>query len=256
MNKNKKSQITIFIIIALIIVVSIALVFVLKKPAAQGQISPIENPKAFVQRCVSGVLEETEANLSAVGGLTDTENKLLNGNIKIAYYCYTPYDGVLCVNEHPMLNKEIEKLILDSAKPKVEKCFSELKSQLAGYDYKEEPMEMNIEINVDSLAAKISKKITYTRNGQIMTAENFDTKINSPLWNFISITGDIMNQELNCDCETDSCNADMLKLSLDNPDFKITKPENDDRGEIYSIEELDTGKTFSFALRNCVRRHY
>jgi hypothetical protein len=73
------------------------------------------------------------------------------------------------------------------------------------------------------------------------------------LYDFAKLTQTIIADEVDCDCGEESCNADPVKLSLYNPDYRISKFVSGNSEEVYSITELETGSKFNVAIKNCVR---
>jgi hypothetical protein len=252
--KNKKVQITIFVIIAIVLVVSIALIFIfVQKPSIK--ISP-ENPgtiKSYIEKCARDATEEAEKLVIPQGGFLEPSSYLLYNDTKVAWLCYTPFNKQLCSNRHPMLNKEIEKEIENYIKPKIEGCFNDIKTKLKNYDYKEELLSIDVEILSKNIYVNMTKKITYTKYDRTISLENFDAQIKSPVYDFIRLATEIVNQEVSCDCTRETCNADVIALNRLNRDFEISRFITGRNEKIYTIKDILTNKKFNFAVRNCVR---
>jgi hypothetical protein len=250
--ESKKSQITVLIIIAIIIVIAIAFLFIfLKKP--EGYISPKENPKAYIDKCARDAITPILDNIYPNGGFTNPVNYIIFNQKKVEYYCYTPNNFQLCTEIHPVIKKEIENEIKNQTINKINSCFTELRKQLS--NYQEKPLTYSIEILPNQISIKIDKEVSYTQNGQTVTISNFKSSVNSRLFDFLRLSNDIINAEVNCNCNTQSCNPDLSEMNRNNRDFTITKPVYTGTGEeIYNIKEINTGKEFNFALRNCVRQ--
>jgi hypothetical protein len=254
---SKRSQVTLFVIIALVIVVLIAAIFLLKNQV-QNKISLKENPsdyiRVLIQKCAEQAGMEAEKLVISHGGFLNPTNSLVFNGTNLSYLCWASQDLELCTNEHPLLNLEIQKEIDSYIKPKLEKCFSDVKTQLNNYGYSEGDLIISSSIELKEIRIKINKKISFKVNDNSVNLENFETKIISPLYDFIKITNEIINQELNCNCGVESCNAKTVELNKNNRDFDISKPVyTADGKEVYLIEELLTGKRFGFAIKNCVR---
>lgn len=252
---NKKGQLTIFIIIAVILVVAVAIIFtVTKKPA--DYISPKENPKGYIQKCARDAANDAQNLIIPKGGFANVSiaNSVRFNDQDVIFMCYTPSYLQLCNNKHPLLNIEIQKEIKTIIEPKINKCFEDVRVNFANNNYKEEALLLNVIILPNQVYLNMTKKITYSQNDQTATLNNFDTKINSPLYDFISITNKIVNEETDCDCESQTCNADLAQLNRYNRNYEITKPAYGGNGqEVYSIKEILSGKIFNLAVRNCVR---
>ena len=251
---NQKAQLTIFVIIAIVIVAAIVAMFILIGKQKITAISPVENPKAYIEDCIKTNTEAILLKIIPVGGLLNPENSFFFSETKVTMICSTIFNNKLCTNNHPMLNSEIENEIALSIKPAVEKCFAKVANSLVGYDYTAETQtDLKAEITPKMLSVKATKKIAYNKGGQAITLEDFNVRFNSGLWDFVSITGEIVNQEIRCNCPSESCNADFVKISLENPRYEVGHFVAGSGEEVYSITELDTGQKFNIALRNCVK---
>ncbi len=255
--KSKYGQITIFVIIAIVLVAAVGFIFLISRPSVSPGISPRTDPEGYIRNCISSSVSNAEGLLIPNGGFVNpTGNGFTNFNgSKIAWMCYTSSSEQLCTNNHPMLRVEIEKEIFNYIKPEIDRCFSDVKSELSSYDYSDKPIE-NFSVNIVPSGVKVvlEKEISYTKAGEKVTIDNFNTQINSPLFEFVLLTLKIVTQELNCNCGSESCDADLLRLNRDNRNFEITKPDYETNGrEIYRIQETLSGKQFNLAIRNCVR---
>ena len=253
-----RGQLTIFVIMAILLVASVALVFSLTKSSVTPGISASEDPAGFIRTCAEESASQAEKLLLEHSGFIDPNggSSFVNyNNNLIAWMCYTPNYDDLCTNKHPMLRAEIEKQIYNYIKPKIDSCFSQMKSELSRYDYKDETqLNLSVQLLPNIIKINIGKKISYVKDNQKVTAEDFDSRVNSPLFNFVLDSIEIANQEVNCNCPEDSCNADILRMNADDPRFEINKPAYTSTGmEVYSIAERLSGKQIQFALRNCVK---
>jgi hypothetical protein len=250
--KSKRSQITVFVIIALVIVASIILLFV-SIPSQQARISPARDPQGYIQACAKIALTVAELKVIATGGFTNPPDYLLFNNTKLTWMCYTPFNEQLCTNKHPMLNKEIETEIKKEILPKISKCFEDVEKALANSEYTQQETSLDVAVSEKYLSARISKPISYVKNNQKLEITNFDVSLFSPLFRFIMFENDIINQELNCNCGKETCNADILELNKRNRDFEVRRFVTGKNEKVYSIKEVLTEKQFNFAVRNCVR---
>lgn len=251
---NKRAQLTVFVILALVLILGIAIFFIVKNSKLNPTISPGENPQGYMEDCVKKALIDVEGKLIDNNGFLNLQNSYINfNNSKVPYYCFAATELTLCTAKHPAISNEIVKQIYTQIKPKIEKCFSDVKDQFNDYDYKEGALNITIEIMPKTIQAKVSKDISYNKNEQRINLQKFDNSIGSPLFDFILLGNEIVNQELTCECGVKSCNADIVKLSIKNRDFEIAKPYFEKYDEIYSIKEILSGKQINLAVRNCYK---
>jgi len=249
--RAEKAQLAIFVIIAIILVASVALVFVFFNQDF-GFLRQAENPVKDIEHCLENDLEEIVNEISIHGGRYDPEEGyILYEKQRINYLCYTDDYDEKCVSREPVLSGRVKKEIIDQISGKVDACFASLGRRLQ--DYEEEATELDVEIIPNKLILKINKKIYFTENEQNKNLENFNIGIRSPMFGFISLATEMVNQELSCDCPKTSCNADILRLAMRNREFEIDRFVTGRNEEIYTIEEALSGKRFRFAVRNCIR---
>jgi len=251
--KCKRSQVTVFVIIAIVMIAAIAGTFMLIKRAGTVSLSPAENPNEYMQDCMKKAADTAIVKIIPSGGLINQNKYFLFNKTQVTYICYTMLDKELCTNEHPMLTTEIQNQIIEEIKPKVEKCFAVVADALSSYDYQEASGELTAEISPSLVKIKSAKKISYNKDENAVSIEGFSAQINSALWDFSILSGKIANAEVNCNCGEESCNADVLKLSLANPDYELDHFVAGSGEEVYSIREILTGKVFNIAFRNCVK---
>jgi len=254
--KSRRSQITIFVIIAVVIVASIALVFTISNRSKDNiSISPIKDPQGYIQECARKAVSEAESKVIPHGGFMDPgSNSILFNGTKVAWMCYTSELNKLCTNKHPLLNQEIEKEIVNYAKPKVADCFTTLGNDLSRYNYQQDlVLNFSVAITPNQIAIKINRPISFNKNGQILSLNNFNTLINSPIYTFVSLAIETSNQEVSCNCGRETCNADITLMNRDNLDFEISRFVSGRNEKVYTVIELLSGKTFNFGIRNCVR---
>src|SRR3989338_8642552 len=102
--ESKRGQMTIWIIVAMVLVLAIVLFFLLR-----GEITPKvgekieENPKSYIASCVKKNVEEAVEIMLPHGGFISPEHTKLYNNITVAYLCYNSLYYDLCISEHPIL---------------------------------------------------------------------------------------------------------------------------------------------------------
>lgn len=251
--KSKNAQIAVFVIIAIVLVISVALIFVfLQTPLLKT--SDIKDPKSFIQDCVKDNVQEAVELLLPHAGYIDAEEPYLRFNEeRVGYLCYIQEEKKICINQEPMLGNHIEEEIYNYILPKVQGCFDELERQYNNYDYQEDSLDLEIEILPKMILVKIDKKISFIKNEQKQEYQIFDTIIQSPIFDFIRVTNDIISEEVDCQCNKEACNADIVQLSRRNRDLELEKFVTSRNEEVYIIRDLNFKQEFIFAIRNCVR---
>ncbi|MBM3247719.1 hypothetical protein FJZ17_04250 [Candidatus Pacearchaeota archaeon] len=251
---SKKGQLTIFVIVAIIIVFIIAGFLLLNKNSDIPSLK--ENPsgyiKASVDKCTKEAIEEAEKVIIKNAGFIEQDNPWIFNLTSYELLCDSSGKNNLCTNNHPMLIVETQNQIKEYIAPKINACFETIKSSLRNYKYQSESNEINVMIVDKEIRTEIKKDLVIEVNEQKVNIESFNVKISSPLYKFIYLTNRIINQELDCNCGEESCNADLVNLMRYNREFEIIKPVYGMNGEeVFTITEINSGKQFVFAIRNC-----
>ena len=86
---SKRGQVTMFIIIAIVIVVIGVLIYLLWPRIFSTSSFDVKNPERFLQECVQDDLIESIKLISKQGGEIDPSNYYLYMDDKLNYLCYT-----------------------------------------------------------------------------------------------------------------------------------------------------------------------
>ena len=252
MEKNKRGQVTIFIIVAIVIVVIGVLVFLLWPRITSTSTFDVENPEIFMQDCVEGELRNLVYDLTRHGLALEPQNYAFYETEKIQYLCYTSEYNQPCIRSPPFVKDTLEEQVSLNIKSKVESCFDnlvekyqskayavELKRSLGQVETKVLPLEIKTSLLKYELT--ISKSSTERH-------KSFNIILNSNLYEVLNVASHILDDEANFG------EADKIKYMLDNLGLEITGPEYTDGTKIYIIKDKKTKEVFQFASRSLVQR--
>lgn len=243
---NKGGQVTIFIILAMIIIVILAILFLLRTPI-KTQVIDEDNPQAYIESCTREAVEEALDILSPQGGDIKPKGSVLYNGISITHLCYTEDFYRTCINQRPLLPEHIENEITNYITPIVKGCFQNMENYLERR-YEVEVGEMNLTTRIypDNLVVEIEKKIKLTREDKIRKYENFRMNMITPIYNFAKIATEITNQE------AQFCHFEELGFMILYPRWDVQSTITGDSHTIYLIKERTTNQKFQFATKSCV----
>lgn len=243
--ENKRGQVTIFIIIAVIIVALAVLIYMffpqIKTTLGLGP----TNPSAFLQDCLEDEIEDKVEKLSLQGGSLEPENYFLYQDEKIEYLCYTNEYYKTCVMQQPLLKQHIEKEIKDNIREEVRMCFDSMKEsfEAGGYSVNLRRGEIVVELLPKRIITTIDYTLTLTKESS-EEYESFRVILHNNLYELIGITNSILNWEATLgDAET---TAYMNYYH----DLKVEKKKQADGTTIYILTDRNTGNKFQFASRS------
>lgn len=246
--KNNKSQITIFVILAIAIVAVLLIIFYpnIKKfilPSTPGDLIPKE--------CMETTVKENLKTLMLRGGNMKPELYFIYYNETLDYLCYTGEWYKTCVMQKPFLKQEIEKQLNEYSAKKIESCINSMTDKLKskGYEVKVSgTRKAVIEIVPKKIIIRLDIDMILTKNEQSQSLNdlNFLTSFSSNSYDMIMITSSIQNFEARYG---DSTPEDYMFLY---PNLKVQKLKQGDGTKVYIIEDRNTKEKLQFATRSLV----
>lgn len=259
---ENKAQVTVFIIIAILLVAAVVLVFLLMGDVDPGTTGKLEtNPNAFLKECLEDSLREGLELISMRGGSLDpTIYKTFGFEgeevVDIAYLCYNHNYYQKCVNQQPLiiqhLKGEIKDYLLENNPDEtdyVDDCFRNLESTLYNAGYEVEVNRVRDDFDIGLMNKKviidIKGELRLTKSGETSRHEDFKLTYPSRFYDVAVVAQEITSQEARF------CNFETLGFMLFYYKFHIDKFTTGDATRIYTVEHKDTKEKFRFAIRSC-----
>lgn len=247
LKEEKRGQLTIFIIVA-ILIVALALLIYFFYPKLRPVGLETDNPYSYIEKCMKDTFEEKIEVISLNGG--DYEVNENNGFFYrgeyIKYLCYTDQNFIRCVNQEPFLTEHVENEILVQITPEVDSCFEALVEtyERKGYDVDLTRESTEVKILPDRVSTNFHSKLNLVKGSESQTYERFEIDINSNLYEMLEIVKNIVTWEINVG---DSISEGYM---VNNPNIKVEKRRKDNDVKLYTITDRTTEEAFRFAIRS------
>ncbi len=241
----KRGQVTIFIILAIVIVVMGVLVYMFWPQIKTTIGLAPSNPQTFIQTCIEEDLQNSVEQISLQGGSIEPEFYYLYQDNKFEYLCYTSENYKTCDVKRPLLINHIESEIEENIKENTKKCFEDLKAsyEKQGYDVVMKQGPFEAQLLPGSVVAEFKTELVLSKESS-ETYKSFKVVLNNNLYELASIAKSIVDFEsIYGDAETTSY-MDYY------PEMKIEKKKQSDGTTIYIITERETKNKFQFASRS------
>jgi len=242
MINQKRGQVSVFIIVALVLVAIIVIIFL-----ARNQLTSIisgETPIDQFKTCVKKATTEGINLLETQGGAIEPTNYYLYKGNKIDYLCYIEQDYKQCIMQKPLLKQAIETELKTFIQPKVQGCLNFLKQDLSGSEVEFNQPEIEIElfpnnllINLNNIDLTISKDSTQTYNEL-----KIDQK--TKLYDLVMISSSIANWEARYG------KAEIMNYMIYYPSIKVERFPQEEGTNIYILTNTKTQDKFMFASRS------
>jgi len=242
---GKRGQVTVFIIIAVIIVALAAVVyFVYPKIRAT---TTTTSPSDYIQQCIEKDLEENIQKIAMQGGSFNPQNYHSYNDEKIEYICYINEYYKPCIMQHPFLKQYIEDEIQNSIQEKTKSCFDDLEQNYRnqGYEVNLNRQNYSIELLPNKIVSKFNYDLTLTK-GSSNNYKNFMVAIDNNLFELAAIAESIVKSEAQYG------DSEITEYMTYYPWLKVEKRLRDDGTKIYILTDRDTKDQFEFAIRSVV----
>lgn len=243
--KNKKGQVTIFVILALVIIVlGVAIYFLVPKIQSNSN-AAMQNPETYFQNCVQKTLQNDATNISLQGGSLNPSPSYTYLGQKISYLCYSNEYYTPCVIQQALLIPNIEKQLDEAVGSKANECFNEMQStyKKEGYQVSMNSGSSSVDLIKDKVIFISNTSLTLTK-GSTSQYNSFQVSVNNNLYELASLANTIVAWEQNYG------GSIPLYFDMEYPTFRFTKKLQDGWTEVYSIEDNSTGDVFQFATRS------
>lgn len=243
--KGERGQVTIFIIVAMVIVAVGILVSLLYPKFYTGFNFEAENPEGFLQNCLEDEMANAVTLLSSQGGSLNPAHYFTHNKDKLEYLCYTNKYYTPCMIQQPALATHIESEILRAIEDKKNECIKSLEDayKKKGYKVSFKSGEFNIELLPKRIVATINDELTLTKK-ETKKYESFNIILNNNLYELTSIANSILNWEAKLG------DSDTTRYMTYYRDLKVEKKKQSDGTTVYILTDRNDKKSFKFATRS------
>ncbi len=247
--KNKKGQITIFVIIALLLVAGIILYFLLQRGPTITKVA-FTDPQKFIDSCMKDSAQEALNIIMPQGGYLSPKNYKLYEDNKVAYLCYTSKYYEACTNQEPLYIKHLEEEIDSYVTPKVQECFFQLRQDLEKRNYAvdEKGLETSVALEPKKLKVVAKKYLKLSKGNEVQEFNEFSSTLSTPLYDLAIVAQEIASQEARF------CDFEYLGYMILHKEFDIDKTAvggAETASKIYIVGDRNSGKKLNIAIRSC-----
>lgn len=241
---SKRSQVTIFIILGILIIIVLILLFLRQddlKSFFLGK-SPIDR----IRDCTQNSLEEGIVIVSRQGGSINPENYYSYEGNKLDYICFTEENFQRCVMQKPLLKSSIEGELESFIEEEVKECIMSVKGSLEkkGNSVSLKEPEISLELGVEDVVVDIELDMKITNGEESESYKSIKAGVGSSLYEFVIIASSIAN------LEAVYGDTDITYFMINNKWLKVEKLKRGDETRVYILTNRGSLEQFMFAVRS------
>ena len=241
---NKRGQATIFIIIAVVIVVGIIILFFLAPDLGfnlRGEIVPNEFLQEKIQDSVNSEIEI----LAKQGGYSNPEGAILYRGNNVKYLCYTAQYYLPCRVQQPMIKEHFEEELNSAVEQSVKENVGSLKSEYERRGFSvsgPETVESSVKIVPGEIRIDVKAPMTVTKD-VTQNFNEFNIEMESQMYDLLMLATSII------DFESTYGDSETSLYMQYYPNLDIQKIKLGDGSTIYILRDVTTDEEFMFASR-------
>ncbi len=235
---GKKGQVTMFILVAIVIVSAILVFFLWARPTYFSQ----EGKKLGFESCIEDAVEQVMEDLEAKAGLIDPEFTYAYKGEDLTYLCYTSEYYKTCTVQRPFLKQTFDDQLEISIRDSMDTCYSNSINELKSQGYDVVSGEINYDVVIEPGVIRVEVNAPTTVGSQRFT--KFNVRINSALYETLMIATSILQFEVKYG------DSDVTSMMGFYPDYVIDKIKRGDGTTVYMLENKVYGNKFKFASRS------
>jgi hypothetical protein len=246
--KSKTSQITLFVILAIIIVAVLIIFFTYALPKIKSYFS---SPQDSLEKCLGDNVNKELPAILLAGGTLNPELYFMYEGGKVDYLCYTSEYYKTCTMQKPFIKQNIESQLKAAVGSNVQKCFNDYteKLRLKGYivNVSPENVDFSIQIMPEKIVTSINNQISAKKGEETISYSGtnlFNAKITSNVYEILMVASSILNFE----ARYGDSNPETYMFYYKN--LKVEKKKQSDGTKVYIITDKNTDEKFKFATRS------
>jgi hypothetical protein len=252
--EGRKGKVTMFIIIA-ILIVALGILIYLYYPKIFPTPTETKNPAAYMQECLEEEIQDNTQIIASQGG-----NYVIDGNSGyfykktgeekgnyVRYLCYTDENYIVpCINQEPFLTEHIESEILNSVREDIGNCFDSMVRSYENKGFSVNLKKGNPEVQIipNLISTNLNSTLTLTRGEEVETYKNFVIETKSNLHEILEVSKNILIWEMSIG---DSIPEGYM---YNNPYIRVEKHRKNTDIKIYVVSDIETEEDFRFAVRS------
>lgn len=249
--KKIKAQMSVWVVVGIVLVASVILFFLVRQKitiGSSGNSAVATDVESYLKSCSSEFVTEAADKIITRGGFVNPKDSVKFNSINIEFICKNSGFYKPCIQQHPLIIREIEEEIKKTVQSKVDECFSKMKDDFENNGAKVilgREMNLAIGLEQDKIVIKVERKVGVERNDKTERSEKYNVEISNPSYNLARIAAEISDQEARY------CYFEFVGYNIIYPRYQIKKFQMSEPVKIYTIKDLKSGKEMNIAIRSC-----
>lgn len=245
---RNKAQISIFVIIALVLVSVVILAFLIFRSPTISIGDEFRDPESFIDKCLRQNLRDTINVMLPQGGFISPKDYKVYNDIKVPYLCKNVNHYEACITQYPRYITRLQEELESGLRDGTEQCFFLLENELGkrNYAYSGGDFFLDVVLKPETVEAVVFRNFSLSKGDFSRDFDSFAVSLKSPLYDLGYVANEIASQEAKF------CYFEYVGFNALYNDFDVKKFTMSDSTKIYTIKYKKTGDEMNIGVRGCV----
>ena len=238
---QKRGQVTIFIVVAIIIAALILFSYFYLYPKYVSQ----ADKRPILDRCIQDEIQKQIVSLSLDAGMPDSKFRYMYLDENISFICYTNEYYKPCVVQQPFLKEAFEKSLAKNMQPVIQQCYDRAISDLVarGNEVISGDIKTNLTIDPNGVSVLINAPTSVSSGEASVSFSKIRVNLASNIYTILMVANSLLQ------FESTYGDSDTSSFMYYYPDLNVQKIRRDDSVKIYIITDKKDIK-YKFASRS------
>ncbi len=246
---SKRAQLTLFVIIGAVLVISVFFIFTLYKPELNVFKQKTSSPVEYLSSCIEDSIKDYEK------GFFESPTLLNEGSLwykynkqSIPFLCYSSEFYYPCTPQNPLFIEAIRKNMENQVSRDLSKCILSLKEdyERRGYTFDHSSFVLSLIFNELDISYEGKMSIKISKGDEEIIVSSREGRVGSMLPKLLRTAETIVNYE------SVFCEFNHMTWQAINRDILITRARGGDQTKVYTLGVRDSDDEIKFAIRTCV----
>lgn len=247
MMMTDKGQVTIFVIVAMVIVFAIFFLFLINKKDVSLREQDFDDITGYISNCLTERSNLIIEKMLDGGGFLNSNDTILYENNFVTYLCKNINNFESCVNQYPNYIKDVEDEFEKNIFGDSKVCIESLKQELTnrGYEFNSKDYIIEAKLKEGIVEVSLNGDFYMAKDETTKKFSEFNILIRSSLMGLSTIANEIVSQEARW-CYFS--NEGFMTLY---PEYDIRVYMMEDTTKIYTIKDKRNGEKLKMATLGC-----
>jgi hypothetical protein len=246
---NNRAQLTLFIILGTVLVVSVFLIFTLYNPEINVFRQKTSSPAEYLSNCIeSSIKDYEESFFESPTSLNEGSLWYKYNKQSVPFLCYSSEFYFPCTPQNPLFIEGLRKNMENQVSRELSRCILALKEDYEGrgYVFDYSSFVLSLVFNELDISYHGKMSILMSKGDEEILVSSREGRVGSMLPKILRTAETIVNYE------SVFCEFNYMTWQAIDRGIVISRARGGDQTKVYTLKDRNSDNEIKFAIRTCV----